>query len=176
MDWNTVAAISSAIIALIALGYSVFTFKSQQDRAEEHAKANLRPILTILTQEYTNQKAIILRNVGIGPAVITNATFSKDGKATNNVVDLFEELPIPYWETYLNLPPGTVVPAQEDAILLLQTSEHLMDAHLQEVEITRDEALEILRQWDNRKTGIQVSIEYKDVLGNPQTKVDLPLR
>lgn len=176
LDWSSIAAVSSAVIALAALGYSVFMFNSQQNRAEEHAQANLRPILTIRTQAYANRKAIILRNVGVGPAVITSATFSKEGKPTNNVVELFEELPIPYWETYINLPDGTVLPAQEDSILVLQTSRHLMDADVQGVEITKERALEILEQWDEIKSGIHASIKYEDVLGNTQNAVDLTLK
>ena len=176
VEWSTIAAISSAVIALVALVYSVISFNKQQRRAEQHAQANMRPILKIRTQKYVNRKAIILRNVGIGPAIITNATFSKECKSTNKIVDLFEQLPIPFWEKFINLPDGTVLPAHEDSILVLQTSGHLTDANVQETSITNDQALDILKRWDRIKSGIHVSIEYEDVLGNTQDSVDLTLK
>ena len=102
MKWEIIASVSSALIALCALLFSVFSFKKQQDRADAHAKTAVKPLLSIKSQNYVDLKSIRLINYGVGPAVIRKVEFRRapDGKSTNNIVDLFN-LNI-MWESFVN--------------------------------------------------------------------------
>ena len=76
-----------ALIALAALVFSICSFQRQQSRAERHAVANVKPLLSMKSLKYDDHKAIKLMNYGLGPAIIKRAVFSKDGKSTDNVVN-----------------------------------------------------------------------------------------
>jgi hypothetical protein len=84
MSGATVAAIASALIALMALLFSVVSFNRQQTRAapqqetaEVLAKASVKPLLWIHPQRYLDRKALFLRNYGLGPAIIRSAEVGK---------------------------------------------------------------------------------------------------
>lgn len=169
MNWEAVTAISSGTIALAALVFSFFSFRAQQNRAERHAKASVKPILKIRTQKYDDQKAIKLINAGIGPAIISKAEFSKGDKKTNNIVELFN-LDI-VWESFINVPDGTAIQANEELDLVFQTAKHLeRNNH------TPHQAENIMRQWEQQKSGIQILIEYEDIFLNQQDPLCLELK
>jgi hypothetical protein len=98
MSGATVAAIASALIALMALLFSVVSFNRQQTRAaaqqetaEVLAKASVKPLLWIHPQRYLDRKALFLRNYGLGPAIIRSAEFTKEGRpSTHRIVELFD--------------------------------------------------------------------------------------
>lgn len=91
MPWDVIASVSSALIALAALLFSILSFKRQQDRADTYEKAAIKPLLSIKSQNFSNLKSIRLVNYGVGPAIIKKAEFrrSHDSKPTNKIVDLF---------------------------------------------------------------------------------------
>src|SRR5687768_11853862 len=60
----------------------------------EECPSKCSPLLLNQLQTYQDLKSIILRNDGVGPAVVTAATFTKNGRSTNRLVELFD-VPIP---------------------------------------------------------------------------------
>jgi hypothetical protein len=61
---------------------------------------------------YTDLNSVILRNDGVGPAVITAATFTKNGRSTNRLVELID-VDIPLWQTFTGISRRRVVPPRE---------------------------------------------------------------
>jgi hypothetical protein len=106
MNVEIIASVSSAIIALVALIFSMVTLKRQQDRADTYARASVRPLLSIKSQNYLDLKSIRIVNYGVGPAVIRKAEFRRGsvGVPTNKIVDLFNLNII--WESFVNVPPN----------------------------------------------------------------------
>ena len=166
VDWSAIGTMSSTIVAVAALFFSVLAFRSQQRWAERNAWANVRPFFWTKLQTYEDLKSIILRNDGVGPAVITRATFSRGEKSTSRIVDLFD-LDIPYWETFTSVSPGRVVPPEGEVVLLKQSLQHLRGQGI-------DEAVGLARlaEWQAQRSGIHISIEFEDLYGNPMKKYE----
>lgn len=78
LESETVAAISSAIIALCALGYTVWQGKQLQ----KHNKLSFRPHLTSWSHRNSDQGVYVVDviNNGLGPAIIENFEVFLDGK------------------------------------------------------------------------------------------------
>ena len=153
--------IASLVVALAALMFSIISFNHQQDRAELHARASVKPLLSIQSQTYTNLKSIRLFNYGVGPAIIKKAEFRRDSKGptTNRIVELFT-LDI-VWESFVNVVPNRAIPAEGNIVLIKQSL-----SHLQSQGYTQETALALLNQWQQQKKGIMVRIEYEDIYGN----------
>lgn len=158
---------ASLIVALSALIFSVFSFRAQQRRAEIHARASVRPILSIKSQKYVDLKSIQLLNNGIGPAIIRKAEFWRyeQEKPTNQLVSLFS-LDI-VWESFVNIPKARAIPAQGQIVLVKQSL-----AHLENQGFSREEGIEILQTWQQQKSGIRVHIKYEDIFGNEQPPLE----
>jgi hypothetical protein len=78
MDWVVIIGISSVVIALCALGISVW----QGIQTRKHNKLSFRPHLTTWTHSNIEKGfyAIELINNGLGPAIIESFTVKIDGK------------------------------------------------------------------------------------------------
>ena len=78
MDWNTVTGISSVLIALCALAYTIW----QGKQTRYHNKLSLRPHLTSWTNQDVDKGlyTVELMNNGLGPALIESFTIKVDGK------------------------------------------------------------------------------------------------
>jgi hypothetical protein len=160
MDWSAVSGIASAVIALAALTFSVQSFKAQQRWSEKNARANVRPFFWTKLQTYQDLKSIILRNDGVGPAVVTTATFTKNGRSTNRLVELFD-VPIPVWEMFTAVSPGRVVPPQGEIVLVKQSLNHLLGQG-----IDASQGRDILKDWQSQRRGIEIRVEFEDIYGN----------
>ena len=77
-DWQVVTGISSAVIALCALGFSIW----QGILARKHNRLSFRPHLTTWTHSDAEKGfyTVDLINNGIGPAVIEEFSVKVDGK------------------------------------------------------------------------------------------------
>lgn len=161
MTTETVIGVASLVVAFSALIFSIVSFNRQQDRVEVHARASVKPLLSIKSQTYKDLKSIQLFNYGLGPAIIKKAEFRRgtEGPPTNKIVELFA-LDI-VWESFVNVVPDRAVPADGEIILIKQSL-----SHLQSQGYTQEEALSLLRQWQQQKMGIVVRIEYEDIFGN----------
>jgi hypothetical protein len=167
MNFGDYIGIGSIFIAIIALGFSIYSFNKQQDRAEEHAKATVKPLLSIKSQNYLDLKSIRLINYGVGPAIIRHIEFKhpSDGRTTNKIVELFDLNIV--WESFVDIPKDRVIPAEGEVVLIKQSLEHLVKQG-----IDNDDALMILRKWKSQKTGITIHIEYEDLYGNEMKTID----
>jgi hypothetical protein len=163
-------AVASVIIALLALFFSFFSFQLQQRRAYRLARGNVKPKLWIISQVYGDLRSIRLWNHGVGPAIIKSAQFEKEGhQRTNRIVDLFNAVNSGVrtrtgtveWATFVGLESGRAIPAQGYITLVEQSLENLRGQG-----INKRTARLLLNRWRAEKTGIKVTIEYEDILGN----------
>lgn len=169
-NWDKITNISTAAIALSALIFSVFSFKTQLDQAERISIANVKPLLRVHGEKYTNLKSIQISNYGSGPAVISSASFCRLKKeCTNNIVELFD-LPV-IWDDYYNMPAKMAIPPQGNVVLVKLSLENLKNNNIQE-----DKALKILKEWQKQKSEITVRVIYKDILGNIQPEMSFRLK
>jgi hypothetical protein len=78
MDWQVVTGISSSIIALCALIFTIW----QGFQVRKHNKLSCRPYLTTWVDSDENKGfyAVVLMNNGLGPALIENFILKVDGK------------------------------------------------------------------------------------------------
>jgi hypothetical protein len=78
VDWSAIIGISSAVIALCALGFSIWQGKQTQ----KHNRLSFRPHLTTWSHSDAEKGfyAVDLINNGIGPAIIENFSIKVDGK------------------------------------------------------------------------------------------------
>jgi hypothetical protein len=181
MSGATVAAIASALIALMALLFSVVSFNRQQTRAapqqetaEVLAKASVKPLLWIHPQRYLDRKALFLRNYGLGPAIIRSAEFTKEGRpSTHRIVELFD-IRLPQdpsrsivWETFDAVPPRRAIPVEGQITLIRQSLGHLVGQGMDE-----SDGLRLLSLWQEQRRGIRVVIAYEDLLGNEMEPLD----
>lgn len=161
--------LSSAVIALAALAFSIVSFHRQQERAERHTRASVRPLLWIQSQVYVDLKLVRLINHGLGPAIVKRAEFRKGDRSTTRIVELFDLKIVrpdqseqrPLWETFVNFPERRAIPAQSAVVLVKQSLRHLVSQGIDE-----QIALQLLRDWQTQKSRIQVRIEYEDIFGN----------
>lgn len=82
MRWQVTATITSVLIALLALAFSIYSFRKQQERADAYAKARVKPLLSIKSQTFLDLKSIRLTNYGLGPAVIGTAELRRAPEET----------------------------------------------------------------------------------------------
>jgi len=161
--WDTVAIIATVAVALAALLFSFFTFKSQLKQSERVARANIKPLLSMKSLNYSDLKSICINNYGIGPAVVTKAEFCRErSESTDRIVDLFD-LPVKNWDTFTNLPPKRAIPEKAEVILVKLSLKRLLSDGVEE-----GKAFDLLKKWNEQKSGIEIKIEYEDILGNRQ--------
>ena len=167
---QVVAGVMSTLVAVVALYLAFRNEKRNQLRFEEQLKlsqeiaiANVKPLLTIHSQVYVDNKGISLFNGGIGTAVITDIEFEKDGRTTQNLVELFNLGSDFYWDTFWKF-------SGRKYYLRAGRSYQLVKLTLKKLEdqgFPQDKALRLLSKWQEQKSGINVRIQYSDVFGNP---------
>jgi hypothetical protein len=168
--WVSFGAVGSMVVAVVALVFSIHESRAhrrwadqneQEQRrwADQNARDNVKPFFWTKLQTYVDLKSISLRNDGVGPAIITNATFTKNGRSTSRLVELFD-LDIPFWETYIGISPGRVVPPQGEIVLLRQSLQHLEGQG-----IDRAKGLAILKSLQAQRKAIHLKIEFEDIYG-----------
>src|SRR6201985_792302 len=154
MSAQTLTAVASAIIALAALFFSIFSFQFQQRRADRLAKGNVKPKLWIISQRYEDLKSIQLWNHGVGPAIIKSAQFEKGDQRTNKIVDLFRAVnsdvrtrtgPVK-GVRFVGLESGRAIPAQGHITLVEQSLEYLRVQGIDD-----DAARRLLNRWQAEK-------------------------
>lgn len=159
MDWSATAALASVIIAAAALTFSILSFRAQQQWADKNAQANVRPFFWTKVLTYADHKAVILRNDGVGPAVITSLTFTRSGRSEARVVDLLNVSPPKYWETFTAARSGRVVPPQGEIVLLRQTRDHLLGQGITDTAAALDLLRDIQQDWH----GITLEVRFHDI-------------
>jgi hypothetical protein len=161
-----VASVTTAVIALvIALRVDARAstrFRTQLDLTQKLAIANIKPVLGLVTAEFSNLKSIQLVNYGTGTAVITKVVISKVGRVERNVADLFSfEVPIT-WDNYWTVTDDVFYLRAGQSLILARVSAQGLLADGFDV----DGADRILRSWQAQLEGVRVDALYEDALGN----------
>ena len=78
MNWEVTTGVSSVLIALCALGYTMW----QSKQTQRHNKLSFRPHLTSWSHSNGDKGVYTVKliNNGLGPALIENFVFKIDGK------------------------------------------------------------------------------------------------
>lgn len=129
---------------------------------EKQPDPTLRPHLKVHSKIYTNHKTIEIKNTGMGAAIVKSATFCRQSKCTDNVVELFN-IPNVQWDTFINLSKNSTITSNSN-ITLLQLSESSINDKT------------YLREFQNQKSGITVNIEYADIEGNEYGPLNTSLK
>lgn len=79
--WEPVLAVASGIVALCALGASLY----QAYLSRLHNRLSVKPHLALHVEQSPGQYKIELRNDGIGPAIITSAVIMNRGSSVQGV-------------------------------------------------------------------------------------------
>lgn len=164
-----IASIVSMVVAIVALFVAFrverrnqLRFDDQLKQSRKFAIANMKPLITIQSQIYINRKGITLSNFGVGTAVITNIEFEKGGYSTRSLVELFDLGTEFMWDTFWKFSGDKYyIPANGRRQLVELTSKNLVKQ-----EWSEDEAIALLAKWQAQKAGINVRIEYEDLIGN----------
>jgi hypothetical protein len=157
-----VSAISwETVIALCALFYSIYSFRNQQSREEKLNRAMVKPLLDIKSLVYENNKAIILINKGLGPAIIRKANFCRDGEIPTNEIVTFFDIGDIEWDTFTAIVDKKAISPGDEVVMVQLSEKNLIDQGY-----SQNEALNILKSWQKQKIGIHVSIEYENIFGN----------
>ena len=177
MDLLTqLAPVASIVVSLLAL-VVVFRvehrnqkrFETQLEQSREIAAANLRPLLSLRSQIYVNQKGVSLENFGVGTAVISSIEFFRDGeKPTRHLVELFESPDDYAWDTFWRFSTKRYYLAAGTKHQLVK----LTSANLIGQGCSEERALKLLEAWQSQKSGIRVRVRYEDVLDNRQEALD----
>lgn len=175
---DIIQAIASILAIVISIVSLIISHKGDRKTKEleieiaknnlEIAKANLRPILTIETDDFTNSRGVLLVNHGTGRAIITNITISKGGTfaENNKIADLMYQKDRYFTFDYFSFfTPNEeqYVEADRKLYLVQLTEEHLRSQNLDEGQIKK-----ILDNWYNELSGIQIEIKYQDMIKTPQ--------
>jgi hypothetical protein len=154
----------SEVLSFIAVIVSLLVAYKSHLLTKSIAEAQAKPILTIYTSEYLNEKGLRIENVGVGTAVITQIKIAKGNIQRNTVAELFQFDQSLKWDTFWRFQQTTdYLKAGERRILARLTAENLVRQGFGE-----SEALAILKSWQSQLEGITIEIDYEDVFGNRQ--------
>jgi hypothetical protein len=110
-DWNAVSAIVASLIGILALSVSGYTAYVQR----QQVRAQVWPYLIL--SNYDNDRALIVLNKGVGPAIMRSARVRVDGKPQAHWTDVLNALgiadPRPFYVSTITvnvLSPGERVP------------------------------------------------------------------
>ena len=144
---SAIAVAGSVVACVGALGLIWFAYHP------DPVDSSIRPRLKLHTQKYMDQKLLGIINIGLGPAVITQAQFCRAEVCTSNVAELFDLDVV--WDIYSDLPSETsIAPNEEHILMKLNFNE------------AQGKTFERLEDWQRQKTGIRVIIHYEDIEGN----------
>jgi hypothetical protein len=164
MDLMQVSAMLTAITAITAIVLSLYSIRLQK----KTAAANVKPILQIdQVMKGNDSREVHLHNWGVGTAIITSINFRKGNKHGRSLISVLDRANKKYdwhYEEFgddLNYLRG----GKKKILLRLRVSD-LMSQGLSDTDARR-----ILASAGDQVTGTEVSISYKDVLGNDQGKL-----
>lgn len=169
---QALVGIAAIVIAILAMIISMNTenrnqkkFDQQLEREEKLALAKIKPLLSIKTLNYTNHKAIILINHGSGTAVIREISFSKGEKEDQKIITNLFKVPANLkWDTFRVFDANKHFLREGEEVNIIDLSEPGLILQ----DYTREGALKVLTSIQQQWNGIKISVEYEDVLGNPQ--------
>jgi hypothetical protein len=149
--YNFIQAVTN-ILSILVASFALLT-------SIRFAAMNVKPLVSVETNDYEDMKSVILVNHGLGTAVITHISISKDGTPArdNNIVTLIDPKNKIQWDDYSYF-------TQKQEYLRAGQQIYLAKLYDNKSSIKK----QVLSQWNNRLSGIKIHICYKDVLGNKQ--------
>jgi len=162
------AALASVIVAVLALAASLETNKKQSIQSMTVAKAQVKPYLSYYSSNIGGDDRYVLKNSGLGTAIITKVTYFKNGIDMHKscAMDLFDsESSREFASTFQSLgSKQPVMPGQELDLAKLSEKELKEQGH------SESEIKQIVQTFQDEARKISIDIEYEDVLGNSQDK------
>jgi hypothetical protein len=163
------AQVTSTLVAVVAvvIGLRIETrnqrrFAEQLSQSRKVAQAAARPMISVESEGYENEKAVTLVNHGPGTAIVTKLTIERSGRHAKDIVELLdvkEKADIVWNEnTTYETPYYMAGKSSEDAFRI--KAERLI-----ENKIPAKRVQPLLDEIDNQLEEIVISIEYEDVFG-----------
>jgi len=81
----------SMLVAVAALGFTVYQFWSTTKLQEKIATVNVQPLLDVIGDANDEYKKIILQNNGSGTAVITQLSYQRGNRTALSIPQLLDE-------------------------------------------------------------------------------------
>ncbi len=104
------------VIAILAFLMSIIQTRIQH----HHNKLTVRPILTVTLDQIDSTIAVYIENKGVGPAIIKDALFIKDGKTYHSTEKMLKESGLSCIRMGgYTLSEGTVISATERRLLVM---------------------------------------------------------
>ncbi|HKM76022.1 MAG TPA: hypothetical protein VJZ32_06365 [Candidatus Bathyarchaeia archaeon] len=160
---SAIAALSAVILAILSERRAQKRFEQSNEIQERIAAGNIRPLLRIRENIMGYDIKITLNNDGLGPAVITNITFTKENRSGNSIGAILDTVKFGSVAVFSERPD--YLRAGEHINLYLLSAEELNNEGL------KDSVPDIFRDVKSRLKGTKISIELEDVLGNKQSNV-----
>ena len=164
---TVIANIATVIVAVVALTKSVHLHRESLKLSEKITAIQVMPLLKVVTITETDRIYVGLHNYGIGPAVITGATFRRDGGGEQNdlvkalsgsVVDT-HGIPLDRWPTRQVFGPGEHVLEVGQSFRLAELSLPFLNG----IGKNPQEAMFLLKQMCETLNQVEVDIPYTDV-------------
>lgn len=157
-------ALFALVIAFISILLGAYTVH----QADRTVHTNVKPLLDIRISESSDGiHSIILKNHGLGPAVITGVQYYKYGKKLKDLGSSLTNLPYnaPYSKSTFD--NHSYIQKDEELHLAEITSDDLKQKNYNGTQIH-----EIIKSWRDDLNKTTIKIDYADVLGEPQNPLD----
>ena len=139
----------------------------QLSAARTIAEMSVRPLLAIASSGTADRKGVILRNSGLGAAVITKVEFRKGERLSRNLAELLKFNIRVKWENFFDFGEAVhFLKAGESKVLAAISLRNLTKQGL-----TTGQSIALLEDYEQEISGLSVLVEYEDVLGNPQEPI-----
>lgn len=144
-DSNTLIAITSIFAVIISMVSMIFTviFSLQQLK---HNKNSVKPISAISLNDYEDELAVKLKNVGTGPLTIKRLVFKNESQESSTLISMMPPVD-QLWTTFTESVDGWTIPVGGQLILL-------------EIQPKNDETKSLIRKELSK---ITVYVEYMDI-------------
>lgn len=116
LDSDTLIAITSICAVIISIVSMIFTviFSFLQLK---HNKNSVKPISAIKFNDYENELAVKIENVGTGPLTIKKLIFKNNSQESSTLISLMPQIDQP-WSTFTESVDGWTIPVGGQLILL----------------------------------------------------------
>lgn len=167
---DTAANLLTVIVAVLAIIVTFVLDARTKKREMEVAAAHVKPLLAIETEEYKNEKGVVLVNHGLGTAVISLISIAKEGVLQEedeqiNLDTLMYDTEEVIWDEVASFTPKQTQYLEAGKRLYLV---RLTEGTLKSERIPARRAKQLLNQFMNELSGVKIHIQYEDVFGNPQ--------
>lgn len=119
---------------------------------------------------YDDKKNLILKNCGIGPAIITEIVFIRNGKKANNIKELLDFSYKFKFDTYWSFREEKyyLAPGQKYKILELTKDNLSIKSNPNGEYFDKDKSAEIMHEYEKQLREIRIEMVYTDIFNNQQ--------